>query len=1066
MFLLLLSLFGCPKQTPEVTPPQPDQPGLEDPLPVDPNVRMGVLDNGMHWYVEVNKKPENRAVFRMAVDAGSILEDDDQRGLAHFVEHMAFNGSDNFEGNELIEYLESVGTRFGAHLNAHTSTDETVYKLQVPTDDMAIFDKAFVVFDDWAGGITNSDEEIEKERGVVLEEWRSRRGAGARIGDAMRPWTMYGSPYVERKTIGTEESLTSFEPEAVRRFYTDWYRPDLMAIIVVGDFDPDYVEGKIKEHFSDLEMPEEPRERRRPTLPDHDETFVEILTDPELTRTSVGITHKHDDIETATHGAYREMLVDRLIHGMVNERFGVMSRNPDAPFLGAFTGSGKMTPIEGYTGVNAATPEGGELDGLRAIATEIERVRRHGFNAGELQRAVDGELRGYQDYYNERDTTPSRVHADEIVRVYLTGESMPGIAYEWKLAQQFLGDITVEDVNQRAKDHWMLDHSRVIAITLPEKEGLTPPTQEQVLAVLEEVKASEIEPPVDDTPTGPLVKDLPEPGEIAERTRIEELDTTVWTLSNGITVYIKPTEFKTDEVLLRSHSPGGHATVADDEYVPATTATGIRGNSGLGDFTAVQLSRYMAGKQASASSWIGAHHEGVSGSASPENLEELFQMVYLNFTAPRFDQDAADVYTRARAEGLRNRLSSPNAIYGDRFNELMWGGHPRHSPWSLKTLDEMDLQKSKAIYENRFADASDFTFTLVGNLDLEALEPLVAQYLATLPSTKRQDVQGDDGARRATGIHKDVVRAGLEPKARFGLEMHGSFEGSWEERNRLFALREVLSVMLRRELREELGGVYGVGVSAGTWELPEPGYRLGIGFQCDPDRVEELEAATMAVLNKVLEEGVDPDDVADVKAKNARSRRGADPRELLLGQLHRFHPPPRRRPAGHPGLRRAKRELVRGQRQRRRQGMDQPEAVCPRRPPARGSRGMSKAKNLGLALIALSFIEIAWVLFCVFGGLLLGLAGFADAELGAALWIGTGAYWVLALFNLPVALLHLYAGTQLRKGKGLILAIAALAACMPQMVLALYCFPFEAVVLIFGIVVLADAEVRELLDSN
>lgn len=898
---LLLALVGCPKSsTDPVVTPEDSGPADTEPLPVDPEVRMGVLDNGMHWYVEHNTEPENRVVFRMAVDAGSILEDDDQRGLAHLLEHMAFNGSTHFDGNELIEYLESVGTRFGAHLNAHTSVDETVYKLQVPTDDPELLDKAFLVFDDWASGITNSDEAIEGERGVVLEEWRSRRSANARIRDAMRPLNYYGSKYVDRKTIGTEESLKTFEPAAVRRFYEDWYRPDLMAIIVVGDIDLDYAQAKIEEHFGDIEMPENPRERIRPEVPAHDEMFVSILTDPEITRTGVGITHKHDDAEQATYGSYRTMLVDRLISRMVNERFSDMAQEPDAPFLGASTSSGKLTPIEGQTAVGAATPEGEVLGGLEAIAIEIQRVRQHGFTNGELGRARDAELRGYQDYYDERDTTHSRTHADELVRVFLTGESMPGITKEWELAQEYLGSVTVDDVNTRAASHWMNEDSRVLSIIMPDKEGLTPPTEEEVRALLAKVDEMEISPPEDDAFEGPLMAELPEPGSVTERREVPELDATVWTLSNGVTVWLKATDFKSDQVLMRSYSEGGIAKVDDASWVAATTATSLRAASGLGEWDAAQIKKFLAGKQASASSWIGSHHEGVSGSASPMDLETMFELTHLAITQPRFDEDAFAVNKRGRIEGLRNRDSNPNTLYSDTFQRLMWGDHPRRQPWTLETIEAMDLTRSQEIYSDRFADTSDFTFVLVGNIDEQTLEPLVTQYLATLPVGEREDAPGDDGARRQAGVHEETVRAGLEPKARFRLEMHGPFEGSWLERGQLSALREVLSVRLRKELREELGGVYGVGVSTGTWSLPEPGYRFTITWSCDPDRVDELQAAALAVVTEVLENGVEESEVEDVKEKNRRSReedlltngfwangilgalrRGEDPRDLL-----------------------------------------------------------------------------------------------------------------------------------------------------------------------------------------
>ncbi|NCG21744.1 MAG: insulinase family protein [Rhodobacterales bacterium] len=869
---LLLALTGCPKTTPAPTAEAPVADKYTGPLPVDPNVRTGVLPNGMRYYIEVNQEPKERVVFRLAVDAGSILEDDDQLGLAHVVEHMAFNGSEHFEGNELITYLESVGTKFGAHLNAHTSTDETVYKLVVPTDDPEIVEKAFLVFEDWAGGITFDDEEIEKERGVVLEEWRGGRGVGARLREEMRPLTFHDSKYIDRDTIGTEDSLKNFEPDALRRFYTDWYRPELMAIVVVGDIDPDEMQAKIEAHFSDIQGPETPRERIRPDIPAHAEPFVIVLTDKELPRTGVTITQKHDDVHDGSHEQYKEGTVDSLIMAMFNERLRDLATSPEAPFLGAGAGGGRLTPIEGLTNVGAAAIEGGSLEALGAMLTEIKRVHDHGFTQAELTRAQEINLRGMEDYYNERDTTHSRNAANEIVRVFLTNESMPGVEYEWELAQQWIPSATLEDVNKRAQTEWMLEDSRVYSLTMPEKEGLTPPTKDEVLAVIAEVAASTVSAPEAEAEMGPLFAELPQPGTITEREEISELGFTVWTLSNGVKVWIKPTDFKADEVRMSAVSPGGHAAAGNDDWPAIGTSTTLMTRSGMGDMTALEVNKYLAGKQASVNPWIGGQHEGMSGSASPKDLDTLMELVRGAFTVPRFDEDAFAVYHKQQVAGLENRLSDPDAHYSDAFSALTWGDHARHQPWTVETLGQMDLAKSEAFYKERFADASDFTFVFVGNIDLETFEPLVNQYLATLPTVDREDVQGDDGARRAKGIHTETVRAGVEQKARFGLEFHGDFESTWLTRNRLSAVQDVLSTVLREELREELGGVYGVGVSASSYMLPESTYRFSVGFRCDPERVQELEEATFAVLQRVIDEGVDAHYIDDAKEKNRRAR--------------------------------------------------------------------------------------------------------------------------------------------------------------------------------------------------
>ena len=868
---LLLALTACPKQAPEA--PEQSSAEAEDlsrPLPVDPDVRMGVLENGLTYYIETNAKPEKRVTFRLALNAGAIQEDDDQQGLAHVVEHMAFNGSENFEGNDLITYLESVGTRFGAHLNAHTNTDETVYKLEVPTDDPEVLDTAFLVFDDWADGITFDPEEIEKERGVVLEEWRRRRGAGTRMGDIRRPMMYAGSPYAERNVIGSEESLTGFTHEALTRFYNDWYRPDLMAMIVVGDIDPDYAEAKIKEHFSDIAMPDTPRERVMHTVPGWEGTKVSILTDPEMTRTSVGLMHHFVDPEQSTYGSYRESIAWGLIYRMINERFGDLSQQPDAPFLGSSTGRGKVNPMTGYLSLGVSPAEGEHMSAFEAAYTELLRAERHGFSDSELQRAKDGYLRGMQDYYDERETTNSANHANEIVRVYLTGESMPGIEVEWELAQRFANELTLDELNAMAQE-LMPQDTRFVTVTLPEKEGLTPPTEEEVLALIAKVEASDIAAPAAEEALPPLMATLPEPGSITDRREVPELGATVWTLSSGVEVWFRPTDFVADTFQISGFGPGGYANLADEDYIAVRTMGGIRNRSGMGELTSREMGKVLAGKQAWANASVGNHWETASAGGSIANLEEIFQVLHLSMTAPRFDEDAFTLEKEARIEGVRNRDANPNTAFNDAWNEMVWDNHPRYQPWTLERIEEMDLEKSRSIFADRFADTSDFVWVISGTASAEDVEPLVERYIASLPALEREDTQGDDGARRALGVNTRTVNAGLEPQARFSMEIHTPFEGSWEQRGEHYAMRQILSVRMREELRENLGGVYSVGVGGGAWTLPEPMQNLTLNFTCDPERVDELHKAALAVFEKAIEEGFTEDELKTVQAKNMRS---------------------------------------------------------------------------------------------------------------------------------------------------------------------------------------------------
>jgi zinc protease len=866
---LALVLAGCPPKQPVEATPAADP--LAEPLPVDAGVRSGVLDNGLHWYVEVNREPEQRAVLRLAVDAGSILEDDDQLGLAHFVEHMAFNGTANFPGNDMIDYLEGIGTRFGPHLNAHTSFDETVYKLTVPTDDAALLEKGFLVLSDWASGLAFDDEEIGKERGVVLEEWRTRLGPQERIQDKTLPLMFYGSSYPERLPIGTEESLKGFAPDAARRFYADWYRPDLMAVVAVGDFDADQVQAWIEEKFSGIAPAESPRERTRVDVPDHEDTKRVVIPDPEVSRTNVQLIAKRDWPEGATHRDYRDLLLEQVAFAMINERLGEIARQPDAPFLGAGAGRFKLTPTEGAYSMFASVADEGVLAGYESVLTEIARVREHGFRPGELERAKASVLEQYEKMVAEKDKTDSVTHANEIVRVFLTDEPMPGIPYEAELAQRFVPGFTMEELTAWA-GQWMAPRSRVVTVVMPEREGLPVPSDADLAAVEDRVAAAEIAAPAAEAEIGDLLAALPEPGGVTETDEqyAERLGFTGWTLSNGVKVWFRETDFKEDEIRMAAFADGGTSGLSDEDYVSASLAAEIAHRSGFGEHDATDLAKWMAGHSVSVSHGLSETGQSVSASTRQADLERTLQLVHAGFVAPRFDEEGVALTRKQHVERLRNRDQDPNTHFYDAYTALVWGDDPRRQPWTVETLEQLELDRAQAAWEARLSDASGWTFAFVGNLP-DDFQAQVERYLGSLPTERETVAFTDRGKRPKAGKLEQVVEKGLDPKARVRIEYHGDYpDNTWETRNRLYATSDVLSVLLREELREERGGVYGVSVRADEDYEPWSHYDVSIQFTCDPERVDELVAATEEIVAALRKEGPKPEYVAREQEKNRR----------------------------------------------------------------------------------------------------------------------------------------------------------------------------------------------------
>lgn len=854
-------------------------------MPVDSAVTVGTLPNGVRYYIRVNREPQKRAELRLAINAGSVLEDNDQRGLAHMVEHMAFNGTRNFAKQEIINYLETIGMQFGADLNAYTSFDETVYMLTVPTDTGTALTKAFQILEDWAHGVTFDTTEINKERGVVIEEWRLGRGADARMRDKVFPVLFRDSRYADRLPIGEKNILETFTPATLRRFYRDWYRPDLMAVVAVGDFDKSQVERLIRTHFARVPAPAAKRARTEFPVPDHAETLVTVVADKEATSTSVEVYQKLARRPEGTVESYRAGIADYLYAAMLNARLAELAESANPPFIGAGGGRGSLIRTKDVFSIGASVAEDGIEKGLDAILTEAERASRHGFSAGELEREKARLLRFYEQAYAERSKTESGRFADEYVRNFLEEESIPGIAYEYQLVQRLLPTITKAEVEQLARN-WASERNRVIVVQAPEKPGLTLPTRERLLAVFDAARRKNVTPYVDAVASGPLVANPPRSGTVVSQAVVPEVGVTVWKLSNGARVLLKPTDFKNDEILFAASSPGGHSLATDTEHTSAIFASTLISMSGIGSYSNIELNKALAGKAVNVNPYIAETREGLSGSASPRDMRTLFEMIHLFFTQPRADSAVYQSYRTRLGAIIANRDADPETPYWDTLQVTMSSHHRRDRPMTPALLRELDLQRAIAFYRQRFADAGDFTFALVGNFTLDSIKPLVEKYLASLPSSGRVEQARDVGARPPTGVVQKTVRRGSEPKSQTQIVFSGPFEYNRDNRYALQSLVEVLDIKLRELLREDMGGTYGVSISQNNQREPYAGYEVRISFGAAPERLDSLANAVFTVIERMKSEGPSATDLAKVQETQRRSyEKGLRENDFWLGQL-------------------------------------------------------------------------------------------------------------------------------------------------------------------------------------
>jgi len=825
---------------------------LSEKIKNNPDVIKGKLKNGLTYYIRANRKPEKRAELRLAVNVGSIVEDDDQRGLAHFTEHMAFNGTKNFKKQEIINFLEGIGMRFGPELNAYTSFDETVYMLQLPTEKNDVLDKGFFILSDWAHNISFENSEIDKERGVIIEEWRQGRGASARIQDKQIPVILKDSHYAERLIIGKKEILENFKYDVIKRFYKDWYRPDLMAVVAVGDFDVKEVEKTIKKYFDKIPAAAKPRPRKTYDIPEFKETLYSIESDKELGMSSASVLYKNKSYPTVTLKDFKEDALNYLFAGIINGRLQEAVLKADAPFLRVSIagGLGYIRPLS--PAQVSVVPKDNDIEkGLKAALTELERVKKFGFTQTELDRQKKEYLSNLEEGLKEKDKKESAELVSRLIENFTKGESYPGEETNFELAKLILPSITLQDLNDFINRNFK-DENRAVIVSLPEKEGIKKPLKESLAAILENAPKEKIEPYVDKTVTEDLIPFEIKAGKIVSEKTDEKTGITELKLSNGATVVLKPTDFKNDEILFLANSPGGSSVYDDKENLTCSIAGAFVSQAGIGKFSLPDLNKYLTGKVAMVSPFISAYFEGMNGKSSVKDIETLFKLNYLYFTSPRKDSAVYKSYMSRIENMLKNRSANPEAVFSDSTSAILYNYHERSLPITVERTKNIDYDKALKIYKERFADAGDFTFIFVGSFKISDMTPYIEKYLASLPSLNKKENWIDVGMNYKKGVVKKEIKKGIEQKGKVSMFFSGDFEWSEKEEFLLSSLTDVMTIKLRESIREDKGGTYGVGIMSNCTKIPKGSYLITIGFGCQPQRAEELSSATLAQIDSVM----------------------------------------------------------------------------------------------------------------------------------------------------------------------------------------------------------------------
>ena len=848
--------------------------GIEQ-LPLDPAVRIGVLDNGMSYYIRHNEKPKGQASFYIYHDVGAVQEDDDQQGLAHFLEHMAFNGTKNLPGKAMIERLEAAGVQFGLNLNAATSWDYTKYEIKdLPVTEENV-DLALLILHDWSQFIALEPAEIDSERGVIMEELRTRDGAMLRAQNDMLQNLFKGTIYERRNLIGYLDGLQSFDHTALEAFYKKWYRPEYQAIVIVGDVDVDEVEAKIKTLMADIPASSaDAAQKEVITVPATEEPIISIFADPEMTRSGVMMFARRETLPKEyknTIVGYSYDLIKTFASVMMNARFEEIAEAADATILGGGMSEGGIgiCPTMESTAFSVTAHDGRIDDAFRTMYTEMERMRRYGFTAGEFERAKQEILRWAERSYANRNDVSNEAYVERCIAHFATGDSMMDAETEWQLAQMFINSLTVEQVNQAYAEMTKPNENLVILARSPKKEGINIPTEEELFAIIAEVEASEIESYSDNTVIEPLIDPTTKlnGSKVKATTVNESLGFTEWTLKNGIKVIVRPSTLKADEVIINAVSKGGCSMLNDDEYYQGQFLGMVMSQSGVGKFSATELNKQLAGKSAWASTAVAAYEHAINAGGSPKDIETILQLVYLNFTAPRFDDSDLNNLKKMYAPYFANMEQDPNYICSKELQKTLFNNHYRQQITSAAQIEALNIATLQSVHSQLYGYADDFRFVIAGNIDLETLKPLVEKYIGSLPTSKKVEYAVvDDGVRTAEGeVTNDFRTPMQQPKVSVRLNYTGAIENNAKNRLIVDLLGRALDSRYMVSIREEKGGTYGVGVSGSIDKYPVETYQLSIAFDTNEALADELIAICDAEIRKIAENGPLAEDIAKSK---------------------------------------------------------------------------------------------------------------------------------------------------------------------------------------------------------
>lgn len=847
------------------------------PIPVDKDVRIGHLDNGLTYYIRHNALPEHRVEFHIAQKVGSILEEPQQRGLAHFLEHMAFNGTKNFPGDEkglgIVQWCETKGIKFGVNLNAYTSVDQTVYRISnVPTDDQSVVDSCLLILHDWSNAVLLSDKEIDKERGVIHEEWRSRNSGIMRLYTEAQAVMYPGDKYADCMPIGSIDVIDNFPYQAIRDYYAKWYRPDLQGIIIVGDIDVDQMEAKIKSVFADVKKPVNPAKRVYYPVADNQEPLVYIGKDKEIDDPTIEIYFKQDPTPDSIKGNMAYLLQQYMLSmttSMLNSRLNELRQSANPPFIyaGCYYGNYFLAQTKDAFTLSISSKAEGINEALKAGLTELERVRRYGFTESEYERARANYLQRLESAYNEREKTKNDSYVNEYINHFLMAEPIPGIEFEYTTMNQIAPNIPVMAINQAIQQGGLLpDNNQVVFIAAPEKEGIVCPTKEEVIAQLKGMKDLKVEAYVDKVSNEPLMKEAPKGGKIVSENTNAIYGTTELTLSNGVKVYIKKTDFKADEIQMKGVSLGGTSLFPDKDKLEMSYLNSVMQAGGLGNFSKVDLTKMLAGKKVSVNAAVGANTEGITGSCSPKDFETMMQLTYLSFTAPRKDMDAfASLKSRIKAQ-LESAESNPLSSINDTIQKMMYGYHPRYFSMKPEMVDQINYDRIIEMYKDRFADASDFRFFLVGNVDIEKVKPLIEQYLGALPSTGRKETFRDNHMDIAKGMLENTyAKEQQTPMATVFMLYSGKCKYDLKDNLLMSFLTQALDMVYTEEVREKEGGTYGVSSYGQLSKHPNEKFMLQIVYQTDPAKKDHLNGIIDAQMKKMASEGPTEEHLQKIK---------------------------------------------------------------------------------------------------------------------------------------------------------------------------------------------------------